>query len=871
MAPSLFARAAFAAGLLATTTSAAYDGAAKTNVAMYWGQGSNQIPLLEVCTDPNIDIVNIGFVNKFPKKRGEYPGTNHANACGDLTYTDPTTNQPSALLSSCPGVGEAIKACKRRGKKVLLSLGGGWPVDYYLPSPDVANWFAEFLIGAYGPLTEEWKAAGKPRPFGDAVIDGFDLDLEAADYEMPSPEYLYKNYDVFGKYVKAHSNMLLSGAPQCVVPDARIFQALKEVPFDFLFTQFYNTWTCSAAKAAQDIKSKAASTFTFNSWVSWIKANSKNPNLKLYLGMAAGPDGLPTHKDHYLTPEDANLLIETYKKDSLFGGVMLWEATVSKRNLIYDQPYGTWMKYAVQGTFKQNYHPVVSSSVISSSVLPSSTPVSSIHSSSSIQISSSVLPSSTPASSTKVTPSVAPSSYPASSIQTSSSVLPSSYPSSSIEVSSSVKPSEYPASSSVVPSSTPEVYPSSSVAPSSTPEVYPSSSGVPVSASEIISSSSVVPSNSEISTSCTTSSGAYPTGAGSSSDVYPVTTPEASSSQLYPSEKSSVESPVYPTESSKGYGEYPVASSTGYDSVPSVTKKPEHSAYPTVPAGSTTSVVTTTYVDVCPTGLTTVTTTYVATVCTKCTKPTGTSDVPEGWTTSVYTASTVTVTITKPIATATGVSVYPSAAPSVAYPAEHPAVPSVAYPAEHPAAPSVAYPAEYPASPMPSGKPAYPAVPEASKAAYPVAPAYPTAPQVSKAAYPAVPEVSKAAYPVAPEHPAYPAVPSAAYPVSSSPAAEYPSQPVGDYPKKPVEHVTLSKVSIPAYTPAPYPSAGVPHVPAGPAKNATSVYVPMPTGTGASKPTMPSAYVPSEFEGAASRAGVGFMMLVGAVGAVLVM
>lgn len=234
--------------------------------------------------------------------------------------------------------------------------------------------------------------------------------------------------------------------------------------------------------------------------------------------------------------------------------------------------------------------------------------------------------------------------------------------------------------------------------------------------------------------------------------------------------------------------------------------------------------------------------------------------MPEGWTTSVYTASTATVTITKPIATPTGEYEYPSASPSVAYPAEYPA------------APSVAYPAEYPASPVPSGKPGYPAVPEASKAVYPVAPVS------SKAAeYPVAPQASNMAeYPAAPEYPAHPAVPSAAYPVSSSPAAEYPSQPIGGYPKKPVEHavtstmhVTLSTVSLPAYTSAPYPSAGVPHVPAGPAKNATSVYIPMPTSTG--KPSKPSVFVPPEFEGAASRAGVGLMMLVGAVGAVLVM
>jgi chitinase len=60
MVTSLFTRAAFAAGLLASTTSASFNAAAKTNVAMYWGQGSNQISLLEVCQDPNIDIVNIG-------------------------------------------------------------------------------------------------------------------------------------------------------------------------------------------------------------------------------------------------------------------------------------------------------------------------------------------------------------------------------------------------------------------------------------------------------------------------------------------------------------------------------------------------------------------------------------------------------------------------------------------------------------------------------------------------------------------------------------------------------------------------------------------------------------------------------------------
>lgn len=467
----------------------------------------------------------------------------------------------------------------------MLSLGGGWPTDYYLPTPDVANWFAEFLLGAYGPPTAEWKAAGKPRPFGDAYVDGFDLDLEAAEWDVPSKDMLYLNYDVFGKYIKAHSKMLLSGAPQCVVPDARIFLALKEVPFDFLFTQFYNTWSCSAAKAVQDMKNKAESTFTFNTWISWLKANSKNPDIKLYLGLAAGPDGLPTHKDHYLTPEDANMLVQSLQGESLFGGVMLWEATVSKNNPTYDQSYGTWMKYAVEGTFKDKYHPVVSSSsVVSSTITPSSTPA-----------------SSTPASSTPV-PSISASTYPASSVSASSipgsSVTASSIPGSSVTA-SSIPASSTPASSSAtmvssssieIPSSTPvELSSIATISPSaSSSSISVGPSSVPtVSAPESTSSSVVIPSGSETSTSCSTSSGAYPTGVNSSYGVYPT------ESAVYPTETySASKGAEYPAESSKGYGEYPAASSTGYDSTPSVTEKPEQSEYPTVPTGSTTSVVT---------------------------------------------------------------------------------------------------------------------------------------------------------------------------------------------------------------------------------------------------------------------------------------
>ena len=654
-------------------------------------------------------------INSFPTVRGAYPGSNHANACGSDVYYDPVLKQNSTLYSSCPGIEEAINACHRRGKKVMLSIGGGWPTNYYLKNQDVAEWTAEFLLGAYGKVTPEWKDANKPRPFGSAFVDGFDMDLEAQFYDMPGGDekFIYANYEHFGNYVQKHSSMLLSAAPQCIVPDARISPIMKLLKFDMIFTQFYNTWECSAAKEVDDKKKGKPSTFTFDKWINEIK-NTMNPNAKFYIGLPAGPAGLPTHKEHYVSPEDADYLLDFYKKNPNFGGVMLWEATVSVENPTYGQSFGTWMKKSLDGTFKKDFHPVVSSSTLSSStatptstklsssstpvsstMVSSSTPISSSAMTSSTPVSSSMVSSSTPTPSTMITSSSASSSsaYATSSsasssssvhVSSSSSVAESSSvasSSSSVQESSSVY-SEMPTASesassvatvsstmiepssiatiSASASSSESVYvplptgtitassvesvSSSMLESSSVPEitatvsassVYETSSSVEtvsstiiepssvatISASETASSSIYVPSpsetsaSSEVSSSASSSSDMYPTGSVSAS------TPEAASSTpyapsmeysmtfsaVYPSEVHSsvvyssgvysTASPMYPTdtvsatypaESSKSS----VASSTGHVSIPSVTEKPEYPESSKVPAGATTSVVT---------------------------------------------------------------------------------------------------------------------------------------------------------------------------------------------------------------------------------------------------------------------------------------
>jgi chitinase len=78
MRSNTYTRAAVAAAsLLASGVSAGgFSAASTSNVAMYWGQGYAQIDLSTVCSDDSVDIVNIAFVNGFPKKVGDYPATN---------------------------------------------------------------------------------------------------------------------------------------------------------------------------------------------------------------------------------------------------------------------------------------------------------------------------------------------------------------------------------------------------------------------------------------------------------------------------------------------------------------------------------------------------------------------------------------------------------------------------------------------------------------------------------------------------------------------------------------------------------------------------------------------------------------------------
>ncbi|KAH1493521.1 Endochitinase A1 [Aspergillus fumigatus] len=363
----------------------AFDASSRSNLAIYWGQGPNQLRLSHFCQETSLDIINIGFINYFPDMSpGHWPGSNFGNQCDGSVYV---TNDGvvTKLLSGCHQIMEDIPICQAAGKKVLLSIGGAYPPDQSILSEDSAVAFATFLWGAFGPVAEGWEG---PRPFGDVVVDGFDFDIEHNGGFEYSPGYATM-VNTFRQYFNQvpERKFYLSAAPQCIIPDAQLSDAIFNAAFDFIWIQYYNTAACSA----KSFIDTSLGTFNFDAWVTVLKA-SASKDAKLYVGLPASETA--ANQGYYLTPDEVESLVSTYmdRYPDTFGGIMLWEATASENNQIDGAPYADHMKDIL-------LHCDPSPPVTSSSAIPSSTPVTTP------SPSSSAVPSSTPAVSETPSPS----------------------------------------------------------------------------------------------------------------------------------------------------------------------------------------------------------------------------------------------------------------------------------------------------------------------------------------------------------------------------------------------------------------------------------------------------------------------------------
>ena len=254
-----------------------------SNIAAYWGQnaGGNQQSLGDYCSLSPADIIILSFLNDFPSL-----SLNFANQCSQ-TFG-------SGLLH-CSQIGQDIKSCQNQGKTILLSLGGATG-NYGFSSDSEAETFAGTLWNKFGGGQDN------ERPFDDAVVDGFDFDIENKDQTgYPALAKQLQSY-----FASSSKKFYLSAAPQCPYPDESVGDLMSQVDLDFAFIQFYNNY-CSIDKQ-------------FN-WDTW-RDYASGKNIKLYLGIAGSPSSAGSG---YVDLSSVQNVLSTIKNDASFGGVSIWD------------------------------------------------------------------------------------------------------------------------------------------------------------------------------------------------------------------------------------------------------------------------------------------------------------------------------------------------------------------------------------------------------------------------------------------------------------------------------------------------------------------------------------------------------------------
>ncbi|KAK9477066.1 glycoside hydrolase superfamily [Lipomyces japonicus] len=292
------------AGWLASLASA-FDASANSNLVLYWGQNSygqvgSQQDLSYYCQDSTTDIIVLAFLNIFYDSSYGLPEINFAGSCEGSYFSN--TN-----LLQCTSIGQDIQTCQANGKKVFLSLGGA-SGSYGFSSDSEAQEFATTIWNLFGGGNSD------TRPFGDAVVDGFDLDIEGGSST---------GYAAFVTALRAYyadytaKQLYISGAPQCPIPDSFLNDALVNSNFDFAFVQFFNNY-CGADQWVAD----SDSNFNFDSWDSFAKTSSFNTDLKIYLGVPASQSAAGTGYVSIDTLTD--IAAELFSTYSSFGGIMMW-------------------------------------------------------------------------------------------------------------------------------------------------------------------------------------------------------------------------------------------------------------------------------------------------------------------------------------------------------------------------------------------------------------------------------------------------------------------------------------------------------------------------------------------------------------------
>ncbi|KAH9882080.1 hypothetical protein J1614_001252 [Plenodomus biglobosus] len=300
----------------ASAVLAGFDPGSKTNLAVYWGQNSasrpdSQMRLSEHCTGPNVNILIISFLVAMQGVNGQ-PVLNLASEGLQCN----TTIQPM----TCPQVEDDIKFCQSRGKTILLSLGGDQGLGFNYTDQASAKGGAQKLWQMFGPPQPNSDVV---RPFGSAVIDGFDFDIEGDFANLVA--FANEMHDLMKSPTNGEKQYYLAAAPICARSlgsgTSTIQSLLSQTPLDMIFVQFYN----GAGTSGCDIRG----TFNFDQWNDF--AESKNATF--FVGLPANETAAPS--GGYVVPEKLKEVFGKTKTLEKMGGAMLWDASQAWNNDMY--------------------------------------------------------------------------------------------------------------------------------------------------------------------------------------------------------------------------------------------------------------------------------------------------------------------------------------------------------------------------------------------------------------------------------------------------------------------------------------------------------------------------------------------------------
>ncbi|KUI64200.1 Endochitinase 33 [Cytospora mali] len=310
--------AATAAAILLPLAEAGFSSSSRTNIAVYWGQNSygqasSQQRLSYYCSDADIDIIPLAFMDEIST-----PVVNFANAGDNCTVFTGTT------LLDCPQLEEDIEVCQSTyGKTIMLSIGGATYTEGGFSSSTAAVTAADNVWAMFGPVQS---GSTVNRPFGNAVVDGFDFDFESSTQNMEPfanelRSLMNQTMDAGGK------TYYLSAAPQCPYPDVADNDMLDgAVYFDWIQVQFYNNY-CGVNDFV--VGDATQPSYNFDTWDTWASTVSANRNVKVLVGIPANSGAAGSG---YTTGSALEAVLEYSETFSSFGGVMMWDMSQLHEN-----------------------------------------------------------------------------------------------------------------------------------------------------------------------------------------------------------------------------------------------------------------------------------------------------------------------------------------------------------------------------------------------------------------------------------------------------------------------------------------------------------------------------------------------------------